>query len=123
MIEKIKSAAQEASSLAFSTHECETLARKSGADYQQFVSDLDTYFYDVWSPANGVKKLARKPDVWRDDLRAYLQKPFFERYPQYDLVKAVINQDDTPELCRRFALADRMREDLIMFLSGLQSRS
>ncbi len=122
LVEKIKRAAQEASSHAFPADECEALARKSGVDYQRLVSDLDTYFYDVWSPANGVKKLARKPDIWRDDLRAYLQKPFFDRYPQYALVEAWINQDDTPELCRRFALADRMREDLTSFLSSMQSR-
>ncbi len=123
LVEKIKRAAQEASAFAFPKLECEALARKSGVDYQRLLSDLDTYFYDVWSPANGVKKLARKPGFWRDDLRAYLQKPFFVRYPQYALVEALINQDDTPELCRRFVLADRMREDLMTFLSELQSIS
>ncbi len=123
LAEKIKRAAQEASTHAFPAHECEALARKSGVDYQRLVSDLDTYFYDVWSPANGVRKLARKPDAWREDLRTYLQKPFFERHPQYALVETLINQDDTPELCRRLALADRTREDLMTFLSLTQSRS
>ena len=123
LAERIKRAAQEASTHAFPAYECEALARKSGVDYQRLVSDLDTYFYDVWSPANGVKKLARKPSFWRDDLRAYLQKPFFERHPQYALVKTLLNPEDTPELCRRFALADRLREDLTTFLSSMPSRS
>ena len=121
LAEKIKRAAQEVSTNAFPASECEMLAQKSGVDYQRLVSDLDTYFYDVWSPANGVKKLARKPDFWRNDLRAYLQKPFFARYAGYASVEALLNQDDAPELCRRLALTDRLREDLTAFLSSTQS--
>ncbi|MGI4787732.1 MAG: hypothetical protein ACRYFS_02655 [Janthinobacterium lividum] len=104
---------------AFPYAECEKLARNAKIDYQSLVSDLDTYFYDVWSPSNGVKKLSRKPDLWLQDLRTYLEQSFFKRNAKYAPLEALINQDDAPDLYRRLVVFDSLRMHLVLFLTAL----
>ena len=104
---------------AFPNAECQALAQATGVDYQNLVSVLDTYFYDVWSPANGVKKLSQKPDAWLRDLQADLKQSFFVRYPQYAMLEAAIDLEDTPSLARRLAAVDTLRQNLIIYLSEL----
>ncbi len=104
---------------AFPNEECQILARAGGVDYQSLVSCLDSYFYDVWSPANGIKKLSQKPEAWLCDLQADLQKSFFARYPQYAVLEAFIKYEDMPSLARRLAAADTLRQKLIIYLSEL----
>ncbi len=99
--------------------ECRRLAQAGGFDYQNLVSDLDTYFYDVWSPGNGVKRLPQKPEAWLCDLQAHLQKSFFERYPQYAALESAINSKDMPSLAQRIAAIDALRQNLILYLSEL----
>ena len=57
---EILRAAQEAKA-PFPTYACETVAQQARIDPQSFVSDLDTYFYDIWSPGNGVKNCLKNP--------------------------------------------------------------
>ena len=104
---------------AFPYAECQKLAEANGVDYQSLVSDLDTYFYDVWSPANGIKKLPQKPTAWLCDLRADLKQSFFVRYPQYAALEAAINTEDMPDLSRRIGAVNALRQSLIIYLSEL----
>ena len=117
-IEEIQIAAKSMQT-AFPNEECQTLAQAAGVDCQSLVSDLDTYFYDVWSPANGIKKLPQKPEAWLCDLQTDLKQSFFERYPQYAALQAAINPEDTPSLARRLAGFDALRQNLIIYLSEL----
>lgn len=117
-IEEIQSAAKTVQT-NFPYQECQELARNAEIDPQSLVSDLDTYFYDVWSPANGVKKLSQKPMVWLCDLQADLKQSFFVRYPQYVTLKAAVNPEDTPDLFRRLAAIDALRQNLLAYLAEL----
>ena len=118
LAEKILRMAQDAKA-PFPTYDCETIARQAGIDPQSLVSDLDTYFYDIWSPANGVKKLSRKSDAWLSDLKAYLGQDFFSRYVHYAPLKALISQETAPDLYHRLQIFDRLREGLVLFLTEL----
>ena len=60
LAEEISRIAQEAKA-PFPTSDCETVARQAGIDPQRLVSDLDAYFYDIWSPGNGVKNCHGNP--------------------------------------------------------------
>lgn len=104
---------------AFPSADCQELAQANGVNYQCLVSDLDAYFYDVWSPANGVKKLSQKPMAWLCDLQADLKQSFFVRYPQYAALQAAINSKDAPNLSRRLAAADALRQNLLAYLAEL----
>ena len=121
LAEEILRAAQEVKA-PFPLRDCETVARQTGIDPQSLVSDLDTYFYDIWSPGNGVKKLSRKSSAWLSDLKAYLEQDFFSRYAQYAPLEALINQETAPNLCQRLQIVDRLRKDLVLFLSELLAR-
>lgn len=121
LVEEILRTAQEAKA-PFPTYDCETVARQAGLDPQRLVSDLDTYFYDIWSPGNGVKKLSRKSDAWLRDLKVYLEQDFFSRYAQYAPLEVLINQENSPDLDHRLQIFDRLRGDLILFLSELLAR-
>jgi hypothetical protein len=121
LAEKILRMAQDAKA-PFPTRDCETVARQAGIDPQNLVSDLDTYFYDVWSPGNGVKKLYRKSDAWLSDLKAYLEQGFFSRYARYVSLEALITQENAPDLYQRLQIADKLRRDLVLFLSDLLAR-
>ena len=118
---EILRAAQEAKA-PFPTYACETVAQQARIDPQSFVSDLDTYFYDIWSPGNGVKKLSQKSDAWLRDLKAYLEQDFFSRYAQYAPLEALIDQENAPDLYFRLQTFDRLRKDLALFLSELLTR-
>ena len=118
LAEEILRTAQEAKA-PFPTSDCERVARQAGTDPQRLVSDLDTYFYDIWSPGNGVKKLSRKPDAWLRDLQAYLAQDFFSRYAHHAALQALITQENVPALYQRLQTLDRLRKDLILFLSEL----
>ncbi len=121
LADEIIRTAQEAKA-PFPAYDCETVAWQAGIDPQSLVSDLDTYFYDIWSPANGVKKLSRKSDAWLRDLTAYLEQDFFSRYAQHASLKALINPETAPDLDHRLQLFDRLRKDLGLFLSELLAR-
>ncbi len=121
LAEEILRTAQEAQG-PFPTHDCETIARQAEIAPQSLVSDLDTYFYDIWSPSNGVKKLSRKTDAWLSDLKVYLEQDFFSRYAQYAPLEVLINQENSPDLDHRLQIFDRLRGDLILFLSELLAR-
>ncbi len=118
LVEEISRAAQETKA-PFPTHDCETVARQAGIDLQSFVSDLDTYFYDIWSPGNGARKLSRKSNAWLADLKAYLEQDFFSRYAQYAPLKALVTQESAPDLYQRLQTFDKMRRKLVLFLSEL----
>ncbi len=121
LVEEISRTAQEAKA-PFPTDNCETVARQAGIDSQSLVSDLDTYFYDIWSPANGVKKLSRKSYVWQSSLKAYLGQDFFSRYAQHAPLEALITQENAPDLYQRLQMFDRLRKDLVLLLSKLLVR-
>ena len=121
LAEEILRAAQEAKA-PFPSHDCETIARQAEIDLQSFVSDLDTYLYDIWSPANGVQKLSRKPDAWLSELKAYLEQGFFSRHTQYASLEALITQENAPHLYQRLQMFDNLRNDLILFLSEMLVR-
>ncbi len=115
-LEEIQRAAK-AVQTPFPYAECRALARNTGTDYQSLVSDLDTYFYDVWSPANGAGRLPQKPEAWLCDLQKDLTLSFFERYPQYAALEKAINSEDAPLLSRRLADFDMLRRMLRAYLS------
>ncbi len=100
--------------------DCQRIMAQAGPGYENLASDLDTYSYDIWSPSSGVKKLSQKPEPWRRELKEYLSKSFFARYPKYAPLETMINQDDTPGLSRRLALFDQMRQNLLSYLSELE---
>ncbi len=121
LAEEISRIAQEAKA-PFPASDCEIIARQAGIDPQRLVSDLDTYFYDIWSPSNGVKKLSRKPDPWLRDLQAYLTQDFFSRYAHHAALQTLITQENAPALYQRLQMFDALRKDLILFLSELLAR-
>ena len=121
LVEEILHTAQEAKA-PFPTSECETIARLAEIDPQSLVSDLDTYFYDIWSPSNGVKKLSRKSNAWLRDLQVYLTQDFFSRYARHAALQALITQENAPALYQRLQIFDRLRKDLVLFLTELLAR-
>ena len=118
LVEEILRIAQEAKA-PFPTSDCEAVARQAGIDPQRLVSDLDTYFYDIWSPSNGIKRLSRKSDAWLRDLQAYLAQDFFARYAHHASLQALVTQQTAPDLYQRLQMFDTLRKDLVLFLSEL----
>ena len=121
LVEEILRIAQEVKA-PFPASDCEAVARQAGIDPQSLVSDLDTYCYDIWSPANGVKKLSRKPDAWLRDLQAYLEQDFFARYAHHASLQVLVTQQTAPDLYQRLQMFDTLRKDLVLFLSELLAR-
>ena len=122
LVEDIQRTAREARG-QFPTHDCEALARQAGIDPQSLISDLDTYFYDVWSPANGVKKLPRKSDAWLSELKAFLEQDFVSRYAQYAVLEARITREAAPDLYQRLRLFETLRKKLLLFVSELLTQA
>ena len=121
LVEEILRIAQKAKA-PFPASDCEMVARLAGIDPQSLASDLDTYFYDIWSPSNGVNKLSWKSGVWLRDLQAYLAQDFFARYAHHAPLQALVTQQAAPDLYQRLQMFDTLRKDLVLFLSELLAR-
>jgi len=119
LAEQIKRRAASDARGPFPRDECQRLVSNAKPGYKNLVPDMDAYFYDVWSAANGVHRLSRQTDEQLVTMRASFALSFFDRFPEYRPFAAHISPDETPQLSARLALFDALRSDLTQFITAL----
>ena len=90
-----------------------------------FGPDLNTYQMAVSGPCRGCHFVLEWPAEKRQDWADWLNKDFFERWPEYLPVRRWISEANTPELFRDFVLHEEMRVNvlaLIRLLDKLEGR-
>lgn len=84
-----------------------------------FIPDLDYY----WSSIAGCSSWGKKALKWdfekRQDFARLLNENFFDRHPEYQLVRHWITEVNTPHLYRRFVLHEEMRVNVLALIGIL----
>lgn len=89
-----------------------------------FGPDLNTYQMEISSVSRWGVKIFQWPSAERKKGAYWLGQPFFERWPQYLLVRRWIREVNTSDLYRDFVLYEEMRLNalaLIGLLDKLQN--
>ncbi len=81
-----------------------------------FGPDLSTYLYSIYSPARWCDVLLGWPIDKRQNLAESLAQDFFERWPEYLLVRRWITEANTPDLYRTFVIYEEMRLNVLALL-------
>jgi len=90
-----------------------------------FGPDLNTYQMAVAGPSRWCHLLLEWPFKKRQNLADWLEKDFFERWPEYLPVRHWITEENTPDLYRDFVLHEEMKMNvlaLIRLLDKLEGR-
>ncbi len=81
-----------------------------------FGPDLSTYNYAIYSPARWCHILLGWSAEKRRGLAEWLEKDFFERWPEYLPVRRWITETNTPDLYRTFVIYEEMRLNVLASL-------
>lgn len=82
-----------------------------------FIPDLNTYFYNVYSYSHGVTELMHWPADKLLKAHETLKRSFFQQYARYKPAEWMINQINTPQLYQEMALSDQLRHLLLALIS------
>jgi len=63
------------------------------------------------------RAILKWPEEEVREARTKLARSFFERYPQYAPLEALINETDTPDLFVKLSLHEKLRTSLLSLLT------
>ena len=104
---------------AFPYEDCRTVLRHEADQYEEFVPDLNTYFYTIWSHCAGIKKLLSWSNERLLASKKFLSQTFFQKYPKYRVLEDRVTKVTTPRLYRRLQICDELRTDLSHLITQL----
>jgi hypothetical protein len=96
--------------LGFPHDDCNKITH-SLPDSNWIKADLNTFCHSLWS-LSATPKLLKLGDEELGKYKIWLEKSFFERFPQYLSVKAMITEENTPDLCQTLKINEELREVL-----------
>ncbi|HKO62976.1 MAG TPA: YxiJ family protein [Pyrinomonadaceae bacterium] len=88
--------------------------------YENFITHLDLYFSEIAGYCSWGKGILKWPKQKVEEAEKKLSSSFFERYPGYQAIELLIDDTNTPTLCRKLRLYDRIRTTLLDLLSALR---
>jgi hypothetical protein len=103
----------------FPTAEVGKLRSVDSKNLGQLHGELDLYFSSIAGYASSADRLARRPRAELIEARKKLSHSFFERHRSLIVYRDAIKQDFTPNLFRRLATADRLREELLVVIDDI----
>jgi hypothetical protein len=100
----------------FPRADCKKLLEHDNEQYHHLVMHLDFFFTDVVGYCRQGQAILKWPEEKVHEARTRLSRSFFERYPQYAPLEALINETDTPDLFVKLSLHERLRTSLLSLL-------
>ncbi len=79
------------------------------------------YLSGIAGYASGASRLHKHPIQVLEEAKAFLAKPFFEKYPNLGHFKRLITPTATPDLFHRMEEAELDRAELVQIVDGLLS--
>jgi hypothetical protein len=118
-VQSIRERYQDGFQGAFPYEDCRTVLRDEVDQYEEFVPDLNTYFYTIWSHCAAIEKVLRWPNERLLASKTFLNQTFFEKYPKYRVLEDRVTKVTTPRLYRRLQICDELRTDLSQLITRL----
>ncbi len=84
-----------------------------------FIPDLDYYWLNIVGCSSWGKKALRWDAQKRQEFTGLLDRAFFDRHPEYLLVRRWITESNTPHLYHRFMLHKEMRVSVLVLIKLL----
>lgn len=104
----------------FPHEDCKTIAELA-TEYDWIKADLNTFFHSLWSLcwlAHSDKKLMNLSNEDLEKYEDWLDKSFFERFPEYTSAEQFITPMLTPKLYEALNVNEELRKLLSMLLSA-----
>ena len=96
---------------------CRKVMDKYGAGFNHFTADFDMHYFDVLGCASSTKRFSTMPEEEVRHFQSYVERPFFEVYPQYQAAEAFITRENTPDLFVYMEQIEQMRVGVRMLLA------
>lgn len=84
--------------------------------FEDFTANLNTFDMAVSGPISWGKRISDWPQERVKRVYNYLQKPFFQRFPQYKVVKRLITRTNAPDLFADIRIHNEVRKILLKLL-------
>lgn len=91
--------------------------------FEEFTANLNTFHMAVSGPISWGAKILGWPQERVIREYAYLQKSFFQRFPQYKTVRRLINKTNTPDLFKEIKVHEKIRKLLLELLPLLIAKN
>jgi len=93
--------------------DCRKIRSLAGVKLEDLIPDLDMYFADLAGYCSRGNRIARMSPQEFLNLKEAASQSFFEKHPQYQSIRALITEKDTPDLFKDLDLHERMRFALL----------
>jgi hypothetical protein len=122
LLVEIADAASRFLASPFPYADCRKVLKMTNVAFPGLIPDLDLYFGDVFAHAAGLRRILR----WSHERLAESERrfaiPFFEKHPEYLLLRGLITDDLAPALNQRLEGAEQMRLMLLRLFGELRAR-
>ncbi len=81
-----------------------------------FSADLNTYDMEISGASSWGTKIFQWSPAERKKRAYWLGQPFFDRWPEYVLIRRWITEENTPDLYRDFVLHEEMRVNVLALI-------
>jgi len=105
----------------FPREDCKKIMGEHYEKNVNLIPHLDLYFSDIAGYCSWGRKILKWSNNQVREAENRLKKTFFEKYPQYKMVKHLITEANTPDLYRVMRIYETMRKLLLRVLSQLQA--
>ena len=95
------------------------LAQGQELQFEGLIPDLDMHFYGIASPCGAARKLLKLPRETLLEVRQRLERSFFERHPEYEVLRERITAANTRYLYQEMIDHEEVRAKLLELLSEL----
>ena len=96
---------------------CRKVMEKYGAGFNDFTADFDAYYFDVLGCASSTKRFFTMPEEEIRTFQFYVERPFFDEFPQYQAAENFINAENTPDLHTYVEQTEQMRIGVRLLLA------
>lgn len=101
----------------FPYEDCRTVLQNETDQYEEFVPDLNTYFYSIASHCMGIDKVLS----WNGERllasEKLLSRSFFQKYSKYEPLESRVTEATTPRLHQRLQLCEELRNSLVHIIT------
>jgi len=105
----------------FPHQDCRKILAENGGEFEDFIPSLDLYFSDVAGYCSWGKKISSWSVEKVNNVKAELQKTFFQRFPKFSDLQSKITENETPNLHSQLLIFDLMRLTLLDILSEIKT--
>ena len=100
----------------FPYKDCRWLANELQKPNEGLIPDLDLFFGDIAGYSSRATRLGRRSCEELTRAQEILSKDLYQRFPNLEVYRCIIDSEHTPELHRRMEVAEKLRLALLQLM-------